>query len=496
MNRVFNLLFFSFVLIDSPQFTISTIAGTGMLGRSGDNGAAVDAQVSTIGGMTIDINGNVFLADTYNCAIRYIYKVTGIITTIAGNGTCGSSGDGFAATSATLRHPDGLSLDTMNNNLYIADTGNNKIRLVSSAGIITTFAGNGAFGSSGDGGAAINAQLHTPYGVAIDKINKNVYIADSGNGVARMVNSGGIITTIAGMMTFPIAVALDQGGNLYIADAGGNNIRKVTMNIGGNIITTVAGSPSGTHGYSGDGDAATSALLYQPTGVAVDNVGNIYIADYLNNVVRRVAYDTGIITTVAGGGMMGSSLGDGGSATSVYLASPNAVAVDMSDTFYIADSGNHRIRKVVPGTFNFPTGQPTEQPTERPSAQPTSLPTEKPTSQPSRRPTSQPSQMPMPRPTGNPSVQPSSQPSQRPVAQPSHQPIARPSRQPSSLPTEKPSRQPLSRPSGQPSHVPQSNPTGQPTAQPTRQPSRFPPFYSWGRNVVVQCLYLYPCTQK
>ena len=376
------------------QFIISTIAGTGTSGSSGDNGAAIDAQLSYyVGGVTTDINGNTYISDTYNCAIRFINKHTGIIKTIAGlvNGECGSSGDGFAAASATLYHPYGVSLDK-SNNLYIADTGNNKIRLVTfSTGIITTFAGTGVSGFIGDGNAAINARLNYPSDVALDS-SGNVYIADTSNNRIRRVNSQGIISNFAGggtsndmsflgdglkatfaVLLAPSGVSADSHGNVFIADTSHGRIRFVNST---GFITTFAGG--GSCYYGCDGHPAVDVVLDNPSGVTVDvSGGNVYFADGMNNVIRHVDRGTGIITTFAGGLNNYGSLGDDGPATSARLYNPNAVAVDVSGTVYVADSGDYRVRKVV-NTINYPTSQPsvrpstpTSQPTEQPSSAPT-----------------------------------------------------------------------------------------------------------------------------
>jgi len=271
-----------------------------------------------------------------------------LITTVAGGGN--SFGDGGTATEAQLRYPSGVAVDS-SGNLYIADTGNHRIRKVDTDGVITTVAGTGSSGYSGDGGAATEAQLSSPSGVAVDS-SGNLYIADSGNNRIRQVDTNGVITTVAGggfdgdggaatsaRLSYPSGVAVDSSGNLYIADKGKHRIRKVDTN---GVISTVAGD--GTTGYSGDFGAAAEAQLDNPSGVAVDSSGNLYIVDTRNNSIRKV--DTnGVISTVAGDGTYGYS-GDGGAATDAQLYNPSAVAVDSSGNLYIADTNNGRIRKV------------------------------------------------------------------------------------------------------------------------------------------------------
>ena len=330
---------------------ITTFAGTGARGSSGDGGAAVSAQLNTPHAVSA-ISGNVYIADINNNKIRMVTS-SGIISTIAGTGKSGSSGDGDAATSAQLNGPYAVS--AISGNVYIADTGNNKIRMVSSTGIIITIAGTGTLGSSGDGKAATSAQLNTPVGLSVD-ISGNVYIADRENHKIRMVTSSGIITTFAGTGTkgssgdggaavsaqfnYPCGVSVDISGNVYIADPGNRKIRMVTST---GIITTFAGT--GGLGSSGDGGAAVSAY-FVPTGVFADISGNVYISDVYNNNIRMVT-STGIITTFAGTGRLGGS-GDGGAATSAQMFDPTGVFADISGNVYIADSGNNKIRLVVP----------------------------------------------------------------------------------------------------------------------------------------------------
>jgi uncharacterized protein (TIGR03437 family) len=337
---------------------IATVAGNGTQGYSGDGGPAISAELLCPAGVAVDRSGNLYIADTCNRAIRKVAAATGIIATVAGNGTPGYSGDGGPAIDALLEYPTGVAVDG-SGNLYIADYGNNKIRKVTAAtGIITTVAGTGIYGYSGDGGPAASAQLSSPSGVAVDG-SGNLYIADTYNSVIRMVAAAtGIITTVAGggsafpgnggpatsaLVRYPDGVAVDGSGNLYVGDTS-NRLRKVTAATG--IITTVAGS--GGSPYSGDGGPATSAQLSGPYSAAVDGSGNVYIEDHGNQVIRKVTAATGIVTTVAGNGTQGYS-GDGGPATSAQL-NPYCVAVDGSGNLYIADYSNSVIRKVTAAT--------------------------------------------------------------------------------------------------------------------------------------------------
>ena len=340
---------------------ITTVAGNGTSGYSGDNGSATSASIGSSQGVAVDSAGNLYIADSNNYRIRKVAAATGIITTVAGNGTRGFSGDNGSATSASIGSSQGVAVDSAGN-LYIADSNNYHIRKVAAAtGIITTVAGNGTRGFSGDNGSATSASIDSPYGVAVDSVG-NLYIADSFNYRIRKVAAAtGIITTVAGNGTRGFygdngsatsasigssqGVAVDSVGNLYIADSNNYRIRKVAAATG--IITTVAGN--GTTGFSGDNGAASSASINSPYGVAVDSVGNLYIADSFNYRIRKVAAATGIITTVAGNGTRGFS-GDNGSATSASIDSPYGVAVDSVGNLYIADSFNYRIRKVAAAT--------------------------------------------------------------------------------------------------------------------------------------------------
>ena len=321
---------------------ITAFAGTGTEGFSGDGGLATAAELEDPRDVAVDGSGNVYIADQWNNRIRKVDTSTGIITTVAGNGTRGFAGDGGQATAAQINRPRGVGVDG-SGNLYIADSGNERIRKVDTSGIITTVAGTGTTGFSGDGGQATAAQLNRPHGVAVDGTG-NLYIADNLNHRIRKVDSSGVITTVAGTgaagrLDEPVRVAFDGSGNFYIADYGNHQIRKVDSS---GTITTVAGT--GGAGFSGDNGQATAAQLDNPHGVAVDGSGNIYIADSDNHRIRKV--DTsGVITTVAGTGTAGFS-GDGGQATAAQINLPFGVDVDGSGNLYIADYKNHRIRKV------------------------------------------------------------------------------------------------------------------------------------------------------
>ncbi len=332
-----------------PNGIITTVAGSTNY-VLGDGGAAINADLVNPADVAVDVAGNLFIADTDDNRIRKV-DTNGIIRTVAGGGS-NYPGDGGAATNALLGDPTGVAMDATGN-LFIADTDNNRIRKVDTNGIITTVAGNGRNDYSGDGGAATNAELYAPSGVAVDATG-NLFIADKENTVIRKVGINGIITTVAGggfnypgdggvatnaELGYPTSVAVDATGDLFIADTDNYRIRKVDTN---GIITTVAG---GGFNYPGDGGAATNAELNGPSDVAVDATGNLFIADTRNNRIRKV--DTnGIITTGAGNGTESFS-GDGGAATNAELNWPSGVAVDATGNLFIADSGNYRIRTVI-----------------------------------------------------------------------------------------------------------------------------------------------------
>jgi uncharacterized protein (TIGR03437 family) len=315
------------------QYTINTIAGSpGNPGFAGDNGAAVSAQLNFPGGIAVDSSGNIYIADGLNNRVRKISG--GVITTVAGNGTVGYTGDKGSATSAELSNPTGVAVDSKGN-LYIADSGNNVVRMVA-GGTITTFAGNNTSGYTGDGALATGAQLQNPVGVAADAAG-NVYIADAGNNVIRQVFGGNIVTFAQGF-THPDGVAVDTSGNVYVADTGDRRIVKISNG----VYTTLAGN--GYSGFSGDNGPGNQAAIYDPMGLAVDSSGNIYIADTFNCRVRKLT-PSGIITTIAGDGTLFFS-GDGGPATKAALHFPHAVAVDSTGNVYVADTVNAVVREL------------------------------------------------------------------------------------------------------------------------------------------------------
>jgi len=355
------LLFLTITLfksIEAQYQAIYTIAGNATAGYSGDLGRATSAQLNSPEGIAIDASGNQFIADNENNCIRKVTGNTGLISTIAGNGTAGFSGDGGQATSAQLNHPTGIALDA-SGNIYIADYRNYRVRKIDSGtGIITTIAGSGKFGHSGDGGQATLAELSVT-GIALDAFG-NIYIADYLNSRVREVNvSTGIIATIAGTgvkgysgdsgqavaaeLYNPWSVALDNSGNVYIGDLNNYVVREIKKSSG--AIYTVAGYNKSDN-YSGDGGLATNATL-SVYGIAVDSSNNLYISDFVNNRIRKVNASNGLINTIAGTGISGYS-GNKTEATLADLNSPQGISIDGRGNVYIADFGNNVIRE-VPG---------------------------------------------------------------------------------------------------------------------------------------------------
>lgn len=332
--------------------TITTVAGNGMGGFSGDGGPATQAKLSVIN-VAVDQQGALYLVDEEHQRIRKVAP-NGVITTLAGNGGFGYGGDGGLATNAMLKYPAAVTVDAQGN-VLIADRQNQRIRKVTPNGIIRTVAGTGAYGFGGDGGPAPQAKMSSPRGMAVDA-QGTIFFADRENNRVRKITTNGTISTVAGSgaygfggdgglatrakLAYPTELALDAQGNLFIADEANFRIRKVTPS---GIITTVVGSGHG--GYDGDGGMATRASVGFPCGIAVDGQGNLFIADRDNLRIRKVT-PGGLISTVAGDGTEGFR-GDGGPASNAQLSYPAGLAVNAQGDLLIADSGNNRVRKLM-----------------------------------------------------------------------------------------------------------------------------------------------------
>ncbi len=348
------------ILTVTPSRLTATTAGTGTLGYAADGISATSATFASPSAVAYDVAGNLYIADAKNNVVRELLKSSGLVMTVTGTGIAGFSGDGGASIAAQLDTPTGIALDTKGN-LYIADSHNHRIREVIN-GTISTFAGIGTPGFAGDGGQATAAQLALPSAVAIDA-NGRLLIADTNNQRIRAV-ANGVITTVVGdgeelfagdggpataaSLDQPTGLAVDSAGNLYIADRHNQRIRVVNT-IG--TITTLAGSGSGLAGsFSGDGASAASATLAKPTSVSVDAAGNVYIADTNNQRIREVS--SGAIGTIAGTGEQGYA-GDGGALTSAVLNAPKAAVIDSTGNLLIADTLNQRLRSGILPTLSF-----------------------------------------------------------------------------------------------------------------------------------------------
>jgi uncharacterized protein (TIGR03437 family) len=345
------------------RYTITTIAGKGSAGFSGDAAKAVDAEFDTPYAVVRDNAGNLYIADQANNRIRKI-DASGNITTLAGDGTEFLSGDGGVATKAALINPLGLAV-AANGDVYIADSRNHVIRRVVSNGNIERFAGNGNPGFSGDMDTdtattdplAVDGTLRRPIGMAFDTAG-NLIFADSLNHRIRRVDKDNHLLTLAGTgeagfsgdggkatsakLAYPQGVAVDAAGNIYFADGENHVVRKIATD---GIITTVAGN-SRRPGYAGDGGKAIDASLFYPRGIARDAQGNLYIADSLNSRIRRVAED-GTITTIAGSGDF-DDFGEGGPAEQAALFFPTGIAMGPNGTLYVVDTQNQKIKLLTP----------------------------------------------------------------------------------------------------------------------------------------------------
>lgn len=372
-KHLFTLILGCLLLSGCAYAQISTVAGgANSPNYVGDGGQATSAGLNYPEFVIFDASNNMYISDANNSVIRKV-TTSGVISTYAGTSlptnqffsfppqNAGYSGDGGSAAKAKLHAPYGMSFNKTGN-LFIADVANNAIRKITTAGIISTYAGTGvSYGYSGDGGQATNAKLYNPSSVAVDTSNGNVYIADTRNHVIRKVTTAGVISTFAGngtagysgdagqataaKLNYPRGLMFGTTGNLYIADQMNNVVRKVITSTG--VISTYAGT--GTLGYTGDAAAATAATLDHPVGLGIDASGNIYIADQGNHVIRKIT-TAGTISTYAGKGTgattnNGAFSGDGGAATAAELNLPSGIFFNQTHG-YISDSKNNRVRKV------------------------------------------------------------------------------------------------------------------------------------------------------
>ena len=368
---------------------LTRVAGNARAGYSGDGGPAAEAQLNGPYGLVLDAGGNLYIADTYNYRIRKV-SADGMITTVAGTGVDGYSGDGGPALQAQLGEVVAIAIDGAGNlflddlfsairkvsaaglittiaqnggpavngqsnlpmgvaadaagNVYVADTYKLIVRRISPAGVVTVIAGTGAFGSGGDGGPATQARLNSPDAIAVDA-SGNIYIGSGLNWQIRKVSPDGIISTLypgdaaQGTSGASVGIAADNAGNVYMTDYIRDGVRKFAPN---GTWAIVAGN--GNFSFSGDGGPATKAQLFLPSATAIDGGHNIYIADTQNGRVRKISPD-GVITTVAGNGVYGDG-GDGGPAVNAQIYRPLGVAVDQAGNVYFTDANNSRIRKI------------------------------------------------------------------------------------------------------------------------------------------------------
>jgi streptogramin lyase len=363
MRTVVLLVFLACPPLAAAAGRIDTVAGTGDKGYAGDNGPATQARLDQPFHCDLDAAGNLYVAEAGNHCVRRLDRKTGLLTTVAGSGTKGYSGDGGPATQATLNEPYAVAVDT-NGDLYVVDRLNAVIRKVEhKTGVITTVAGTGKKGYAGDGGPATAAQLREPNDCCLDG-KGGLLIADVGDGrVRRLDLKTGTIATFAGtgkpagkadrsrlgdgrpadraVLAGARAVCVDGRGNTYICEREGNAIRKVDAR---GTITTVAGT--GGRGYGDDGGDAAQATFNGPKAIRCDAQGNVYVVDTENHAVRRIDARTNVITTVAGG-RRGPG-GDSGPADRAGLDRPHGCVVDPAGVLYIADTNNHRVRRVTP----------------------------------------------------------------------------------------------------------------------------------------------------
>jgi sugar lactone lactonase YvrE len=340
------------------EWTITTAVGTGEKGFAGDGGPAARALLNGPFDVAFDRAGNLYFSDTFNHRIRRVDAATGIITTVAGNGEAGFSGDGGPAVAAALNEPYGVVVDRAGN-VYTADRLNRRVRRIDAAsGIITTLAGTGEAAYSGDGGPAAQAGLAEPNGLAFDPGETRLFIADVADHRVRVVDlASGIIDTFAGIgmaehggdgaparearIFGARAVKVAPDGTVYILERQGSSLRAVDPATG--LIQTIAGTTG--RGYSGDGGPAVAAVFDAPKEMALDRDGGLLIVDTENHAIRLIERAGGTVTTVAGGRRGGH--GDGGPAAAAGLDRPHGAVVGPDGAIYIGDTNNHRIRKVV-----------------------------------------------------------------------------------------------------------------------------------------------------
>ena len=340
-------------------WTITTAVGTGEKGFAGDGGAAAAASLNGPFDVAFDGAGNLYFSDTFNHRIRRVDAANGIVTTIAGNGDAGYSGDGGPATQASLNEPYGIVVDRAGRNIYTADRHNRRVRRIDlRSGLITTLAGNGEAAYSGDGGPAAQAGLAEPNGLALDADERRLYIADVADHRVRVVDlASGAIDTFAGIgmaehggdggparearIFGARAVKIATDGTIYILERQGSSLRAVDPGTG--VINTIAGTTG--RGYGGDGGPAVAAVFDAPKEMAIDRDGSLLIVDTENHAIRRIDRTSGVISTIAGGRQ--GPHGDGGRASEAGLDRPHGAVVGPDGAIYIGDTNNHRIRKVV-----------------------------------------------------------------------------------------------------------------------------------------------------
>lgn len=340
----------------SPDSAITTIVGTGAAGYEGDGGSATSATLKQPRDTAVGPDGSLYITDTFNNVVRRV-DPDGVISTFAGTGEPAFGGDGGPATEAQLHWPHDVTVDDAGN-VYIADSNNQRIRVVNTEGVISTIAGNGDGGYNGDDIPAVEASMRFPKSVAI--FGGGLFFADSLNSRIRRVDlTSGIITTVAGsgergfggdggpaleaLFDIPQRIAIDDAGNLYIADTRNNRVRFVDMATG--LITTVVGT--GEDGYGGDNGPAVDAMISTPRGIALGGQNNLYIADSGNNCVRRVNLGNGQVYTVVGTGEPGYA-GDGGRSAEALVDGPRGLSVNPDGSLVVADTKNNVIRLVMP----------------------------------------------------------------------------------------------------------------------------------------------------